>query len=134
MENPIENQPQALKIFLVDDDIKILDLFSKVLRKAGYFTMAGTSAVQALEMIERGLTKVDLIITDLNMPGLNGIDFYHKVKERRPDLTNKIIFITGGVGPGEMAEELDRLPNPKLKKPLAADELLKTVALIASGK
>ena len=127
-------EAQGLKIFLVDDDPKILDLYTKVLRKGGYFTIAVSSAADALEIVDRGLTKVDLIIADINMPGLNGIEFHHRVKERRADLADKIIFITGGVFEDEMAESLAAIPNPILKKPLEFEILLKTVAQVSSRK
>ncbi len=134
MENSKTSESKGIKIFLVDDDPQILGIYKKILMSAGYFTIAVSSAQDALEIIGRGLTKVDLVVTDINMPGINGIELYQKVKEYRPELTDKIIFVTGGVFPDEMAELLDRIPNPKLIKPLAAGELLKTVALIASGK
>ena len=132
MVNSGKEEPSALKIFLVDDNPSILDLCTKVLRKNGYFVMTVSSAVDALVLIGRGLTKVDLIITDINMPGLNGIEFYKIVKERRPDLTNKIIFITGGIFSGEMAELLDKIPNPKLQKPFEMEEILQAISFLAS--
>jgi CheY-like chemotaxis protein len=134
MESSIKNELPDLIIFLVDDDRLTLDLYTKVLRREGFFTMAVSSAVDALEMVDRGLTKVNLIITDINMPGLNGVQFYEKIKERRPDLLQKIIFISGGTFSGEMADLLAEIPNPKLKKPFEIDELLNAVRLVSSAK
>jgi len=121
-----------LKIFLVDDDRSVLDLYTRILREYGYFTMAVSSAADALELVDRGLTKVDLIITDINMPELDGIKFYKIIKERRPDLTNKIIFITGGSFSGEMADLLKEIPNPKLQKPFEKEQLLRAISLVSS--
>ncbi len=132
MENPSKNESRDLKIFLVDDDLSVLDLYKRILRKNGYFTLAVSSAVEALELIDQGLTKVDLIITDINMPGLNGIEFYKIVQNRRPDLAGKIIFITGGIFSGEMADTLNKIPNPKLNKPFASEDLLKAISLVSS--
>ncbi len=134
MESSRKSEPPDLLIFLVDDDRMTLDLYTRILRKEGFFTMAVSSAVDALEMIDRGLTKVNLIITDINMPGLDGIEFYEKVKERRPDLAPKIIFISGGIFSGEMAALLEAIPNPKLKKPFEIDRLLEAVAIVSSRK
>ncbi|HEY5037751.1 MAG TPA: response regulator [bacterium] len=134
MVNLEKEEPFALKIFLVDDNPSILDLYTKILRKKGYFTLGVSSAVDALEILNRNLTKVDVIITDIDMPGLDGIEFYKIVKERRPDLTNKIIFITGGIFSGEMAELLIEIPNPKIQKPVEMEELLQAISLVASRK
>ncbi len=132
MESPETDKPSTLKIFLVDDNLSFLDLYTRALRKKGYFTLAVSSAADALEVLDRGLTKVDLIITDINMPGLDGIKFYQIVKERRPDLTEKIIFVTGGVFSGEMAELLNGIPNPKIQKPFEIERLLQAIALVSS--
>jgi|ERR1039458_5612112 CheY-like chemotaxis protein len=132
MENSGKDEPRTLKIFLMDDNPSFLDLYTKILRKNGFFTIGVSSAVDALEIINRGLTKVDLIITDINMPGLNGVEFYEIIKERRPELTNKIIFITGGIFSGEMLELLEQIPNPKLQKPFETERLLQTISLVAS--
>ena len=134
MEISKKGEPPDLFIFLVDDDRLTLDLYTRILRKEGFFTTGVSSAVDAMEIIDRGLTKVNLIITDVNMPGLDGIQFYQKVKERRPDLLPKIIFISGGNFSGEMAALLEKIPNPKLKKPFEIDQLLKAISMVSSEK
>ena len=134
MAFPENHAPSDLIIFLVDDDPLTLSLYTKVLRGEGFFTMAVSSASDALEMIDRGLTKVNLIITDINMPGLDGVRFYQKVKARRPDLAHKIIFISGGVFSGEMAALLESLPNPKLKKPFETERFLEVVGFVSTLK
>jgi two-component system, NtrC family, sensor kinase len=132
MENLEKIEPSSLKILLVDDHLLFLDLYTRVLRKKGYFTLAVSSAADALEVIVRGLTKVDLIITDINMPELSGIQLYEIVKTRRPDLTDKIIFITGGILSGEMGQVLNKIPNPKIQKPFEIEQLLKAISLVSS--
>lgn len=135
MESPnTKKEPRNMTVFLVDDDMLTLGLYTKILRNEGFFTMAVSSAAEALEMIDRNLTKVHLIITDVNMPGLDGVQFYNIVKERRVDLASKMIFISGGTFSDEMTTLLGKIPNIKLKKPIDIDQLLSAVSIITSPK
>ena len=61
-------------IFLVDDSATILLSMSAILSKAGYTTEKAASAEEGMTKLKGGL-KPDLLITDLNMPGMNGIEF-----------------------------------------------------------
>ena len=67
-------------IFLVDDSATILLSISGILTKAGYAVEKAPSALDALKKVQAGV-KVDLLITDLNMPGMNGIDFIKEVRK-----------------------------------------------------
>jgi two-component system NtrC family sensor kinase len=122
---------RELRLFLVDDDLVALDLYTKALRKSGYFTMAAACAADALEIIDRGLTKADVIITDINMPELNGLELYQIVKKRHPELARKIIFITGGIFDEKLEAFARNLPNPKLDKPVKIERLLQAIVLAA---
>ena len=66
-------------IFLVDDSATILLSMSAILSKAGYATEKAASAEEGMTKFKGGL-KPDLLITDLNMPGMNGIEFIKEVK------------------------------------------------------
>ncbi len=115
------------RVFIVDDDPTFLTLYTRVLRKNGHFTYPADCAVDALEIIERGLTKIDLIITDVNMPELSGLEFYTKVKERRPDLADKIIFVTGDPEGDRVVQFTKGLPNWVLGKPFLISDLLRVI-------
>ena len=84
-----------VNILVVDDDHYLLDLLIETLRSIGYETTGVSSAKKALRYLES--SPVDLVITDIRMPGMDGLEFAQKVKEYRPGLP--VIFITGAFNP-----------------------------------
>jgi len=77
------------KILIVDDDIDIAELESYLLKKEGYETVIKISGEEALDEIEK--TNYDLILMDIMMPGISGIELCAKVREK---VDCSIIFVT----------------------------------------
>jgi CheY-like chemotaxis protein len=80
------------KILIVDDSDIIAALFSTVLREEGAVESAA-NGVEALEKLERDYFAA--IITDVDMPVMNGIEFYKKAVERYPNIKERVLFCTG---------------------------------------
>ncbi len=80
-------------ILLLEDDKDIIDFAATALSNMGYKVCKAGNGRQALELIESGECKFDLIITDLIMPELNGKDFVEKVKTMVDGV--KVIFVSG---------------------------------------
>jgi DNA-binding response OmpR family regulator len=72
------------KILLVDDEESIHLLYRDELEEAGYEVHSAFSGDEALNTLE--IIKPDLIILDINMPGINGIDTLRSMKEKHPSL------------------------------------------------
>lgn len=83
---------KPLKIKVVDDDKQVLNSVSSLLQSLGHQVTSYTNALDMLEQLQEEEI-VDLIITDLAMPGINGINLAKKVKERNPNLP--VILMTG---------------------------------------
>jgi sigma-B regulation protein RsbU (phosphoserine phosphatase) len=83
------------RILVVDDEESILALFALVLtewgRERDISVVPARSAAEALAVLERHGASIDLIISDLKMPGMKGSDFLLAVKERYPDITTMIV-------------------------------------------
>ena len=81
-------------VLLVDDDPFMLGMQSRMLRSMGY-TMIGTagSADAALVMLGEGRTAVDVVICDLNMPDVDGLEFLHRLSQR--DFCGNVILLSG---------------------------------------
>ncbi len=71
-------------ILCVDDEQTSLFVRSRVLEKAGYEVLRAKSAAEALEMLRSH--SVDLVLTDLLMPGLSGADLAREIKRQKPSL------------------------------------------------
>lgn len=79
-------------IIVVDDEIELATLFKTFLNQQGYNTISFVDPVLALEYFKETLDKHSLIITDLRMPALNGIELAKKVRELNTNI--KIFLIT----------------------------------------
>src|ERR1700676_3728688 len=79
-------------ILIVDDDPDVLGAASAVLKQAGFRVLTATSAVAAFQLFE-ARPEIALIITDVVMPGLDGLMLADMVKLRRPDM--RIVYTTG---------------------------------------
>ena len=72
----------ARSIIVVDDEIELVSLFKAFLENEGYNIVSFTDPISALEYFkETAETNILLIITDLRMPGMCGIDFANKIRE-----------------------------------------------------
>jgi CheY-like chemotaxis protein len=70
----------------------------------------------------------DLILCDLMMPEMSGVEFYAEVERRFPELTDAVTFMTGGAFTPESADFVAAHPNRCIQKPFGGDALLTFVA------
>jgi two-component system chemotaxis response regulator CheY len=79
-------------VLVVDDDESTLQMIGTFLRRHGYKVLLATNPIRALEML--GSEKVDLVITDLMMPHVDGISFTQQIHARTGLATLPVIMIT----------------------------------------
>ena len=116
-------------IFLVDDSATILLSVSSILSKGGYLVEKAPNAEVALKKFNSGI-KVDLLITDLNMPGMNGIELIQAVRNLPAYRFMPILFLTTESQQSKKAEAKAAGASGWIVKPATADELLNTVKLV----
>ncbi len=116
-------------IFLVDDSTTILMSVSAILSKAGYSVEKAGSADEALKKFSAGV-KVDLLITDLNMPGMNGIELIKEVRKLSAYRFMPILFLTTESQQSRKAEAKAAGASGWIVKPATADDLLNTIKLV----
>jgi two-component system, NtrC family, response regulator PilR len=71
------------RILIVDDELSMREFLSILVEREGYETVAAADAEQALLLLETSL--FDLVISDVQMPGLNGIELLGRIKAMAPD-------------------------------------------------
>lgn len=81
------------RILFVDDEVTIADFVKAALEMMGYEVVISTNSIAAMELFRAQPDRFDLIITDLTMPKLTGVDLAHQLSKIRPDLP--IILCTG---------------------------------------
>jgi two-component system chemotaxis response regulator CheY len=116
-------------ILLVDDSATILLSISNILSKAGYAVEKANCAAEGLKKFAAGL-KIDLLITDLNMPGMNGIEFIKEVRKLPNYKFMPILFLTTESQQAKRVEAKAAGASGWLVKPATADELLDTIKLV----
>jgi DNA-binding response OmpR family regulator len=112
-----------MKIMIIDDDEDILNLFSDFLRKEGYDIKAYLEPLKALKEIETNPTVYSLVITDLRMPGISGIDLIKRVSSINADI--KVILMSAFEINGDELKELTY--NEHLQKPIHMRALASTI-------
>jgi CheY-like chemotaxis protein len=122
--------PQALSahILVLDDEQTIAELLGEMLGLLGYTTSLCHSAPDALRLLaERDF---DLIISDFRMPKMNGQEFYRQAIQMKPELTRRILFLTGDVVSEETQAFLQSTGNPHLSKPFQLARVEQIVAQV----
>ncbi|MDE2463440.1 MAG: response regulator, partial [Alphaproteobacteria bacterium] len=119
-------RPGTGSILIVEDDLQLRELLAQLLQKAGHRTIMAQDGKAALEAVERGSIRPDLLLVDYNLPaGLNGL----KVSEKLREMLHRhvpVIVLTGDVSAGAL-RDMARLDCVQLSKPVKAKKLLLTV-------
>lgn len=132
---PSSKEPEMVneaKIMVVDDEPHICRALNRLLTQAGHKVETISSAQMALQRLNTA--KYDLILLDIKMPGMNGIEFYNHLKEIDPSLQQKVVCITGDVISARNKAFLDEVGIPCIAKPFGVDELLYQVKLVLGGQ
>jgi CheY-like chemotaxis protein len=119
-------------VLVVEDDPSVLGMIKKALELSNYSVLAASSGDEAWKLIQKPETPcIDLVLTDVNMPGMNGLELARKVIAKLP--TIKVILMSGYAGDNLPHMELDGPPLTLLGKPFRMSELLVRIrALLAS--
>jgi CheY-like chemotaxis protein len=121
--------PSKETILLVDDEESVRAIVLKILRRAGYKVLEAGNGDAALRIAEAHPERIDLLVTDMFMPGLRGPEVAARLAETRPGM--RVLFMSGyadqdartGVPPGANF----------LNKPFSGADLAKTVEAALKG-
>ena len=112
---------------LVDDEELVRLSTADMLGELGYHVVESSSGEEALRRVENG-EQIDLLITDILMPGMSGIELSAAVRKARPDLP--VLLISGYV----KSDGVEATTLPRLSKPFRKDELATILAqFVAKG-
>ncbi len=125
---PLAPSPRAChaRILVVDDDRSVGTVVASVLGDDHEVAIA-RSGREALTMLEHD-GAFDLIVCDVMMPEISGVDLYEALVLVRPHLANRFLFMTAGAFTRSAAAFLERVKPPQINKPFEAGELSDAVA------
>jgi two-component system, cell cycle sensor histidine kinase and response regulator CckA len=115
--------PESHTILVVEDDPAVAALVRRALKRSRYDVLVAHSAEEALETLRDRVTPLDLLITDVLLPGMAGPDLATRLRIEDPGL--RVLFISGH--PGAFADGIVLHPSAFLRKPFSIDEFLARV-------
>ena len=122
------HQKNLIKVLVVDDDPSTLRLVKEQLYDYGYLPIMASSGEEALEIASQQ-THIDLLLTNIKMPGINGIDLVKQLSTLFPDI--KVLFMSVF----SLPSTLYRISGKEmvfLQKPFLADTLIKKMKFALS--
>jgi CheY-like chemotaxis protein len=115
--NQTRSQIEPPSILVVDDDDEVREMLAETLRDFGYAVIQATAGEEALEILAQH-TEVIMVITDIRMPGMSGLDLAERVQRERAGV--KVIVISGYFNPQPVSQRF-------LMKPFRLHELASAV-------
>jgi len=112
-------------ILLVEDEEAVRDMVTEGLRRDGYTVLAAGNALEALSLVERRARSIDLLLTDLMMPGMNGIDLARRLMPSHPGMK---VLLMSGYSEEEIGKFVQKEPGTAfLQKPVTPSLLSRKV-------
>jgi PAS domain S-box-containing protein len=118
-------------VLLVEDNAGVRAFAAEVLSQAGYDVRSARHGVEALELMRKYESSIDVVVTDVVMPEMGGRPLVEQLRKRRPQLP--ILYITAYTDDASMIDELRATGARLLEKPFTARQLAEAVASIGGA-
>ena len=115
-------------ILVIEDDPSIVRGLSRLLRRDGYHVETASNGRQALALLQR--QACDVVLSDLDMPDLDGRAFYARLRQQWPALCARVIFLTGVSSAADHRAFLAQCGQPWLRKPYPIAALRQAIAQV----
>lgn len=117
--------PRPAVVLVVDDDTPVLMTTSRILVTYGYTVLQAPGGEEAMQIARENSQRIDVVLTDVRMPGLDGPSLVRKLADVLPTL--RVIYMSGGTA-GLLDGELLSSTRAFLSKPFTIEQLTRTVA------
>src|SRR5512134_3675461 len=122
------NEP--VRVLLVEDDDDNRELMGEVLESAGYRVLSAASGAEGLKTLAE--TSVAVVVTDVGMPGMGGLEMARAAKEIAP--TVPVVVVTGWAEREDIARARGREVDAVLVKPVDPEQLTNAVSEVVQGR
>lgn len=112
-------------VLLVEDEAVVREITGRVLENAGYRVLESGSASEALHLASKHAGRLDLLLTDVVMPGMTGIDLADQLRSLQPDLVT--VFMSG-YAEGDIQRRISVTSTMHIQKPFTVNSLLSRIA------
>jgi CheY-like chemotaxis protein len=121
---PVNAGTKALVILLVEDEPFVREVTREVLRHGGYVVIESASPEEALSVATHHQGHIDLLLTDVVMPGMNGAELAYRLQDIQPGLVT--VFMSG-YAESEVVKKMRRTSVIHIQKPFTVDVLLSRI-------
>jgi len=112
-----------MRVLAVEDEPEYLEMLKLVMKSVGHSIIVASNGVEALKAIEG--EKIDVILSDVRMPAMGGLEFHKRIRERPEYANTPFIFLTGATDLNAVHAVCHPGRDMLLKKPFPVDQLLK---------
>ena len=124
---PLREEEAGVKtVLVVDDDASVRRVAAKVLFLGGYRVMEAGSGAEAVDVVEEAGGRIDLLLTDVVMPGTNGRELAEALLGRYPDI--RVLFMSGYTEDEVILQGVRVAEVNFISKPFSVESLRQTVA------
>ena len=120
----------GLRVLIVDDEEELVSALVERLNLRGFDASGVTTGEEALSFL--GGRECDVVLLDVKMPGLGGLDVIRRIKEQRPRL--EVVLLTGHGSVKSVEEGMARGAFDYLMKPVKIDNLVRVLAAAGRGR
>jgi len=115
-----------MRILAVEDEPEYLEMLQEVMKSLGHSITIAQNGKEALSLLDR--QQIDVVVSDVKMPEMNGIEFHRKLRERPGYVNTPFIFLTGVDDVSDVKAECKKDCDLLLQKPFPIDKLLQLFA------
>jgi len=115
-------------VLVVDDEMIVRQMIAEILKASGYPVLEAGSGQAAVEQLWRHRDRIGLVILDLIMPGMDGVETFEQIREMAPGLP--VVLTTGYARSDQCRRLMRRGPVELIKKPFKSSELVELVAAV----
>jgi CheY-like chemotaxis protein len=130
-QGPVPSPGLGLSVLLVEDEDSVRRATARYLSRLGYRVDAAAEGGEALRLLDAG--EYDIVVSDLRMPGLDGEELLHRLRERGGGLERRLIFLTGDTPGASSVPEIAAEGIPVLFKPVRLDEVAREISRLATA-
>jgi two-component system cell cycle sensor histidine kinase/response regulator CckA len=121
---PSSRAGAGVSVLVVDDEAAVRRFAARVLERDGYGVVEATDGAEALDLVKGGRAPVDVVVSDIVMPRLNGVELMQALSASHPHLP---VILMSGYATGALSELGIAAPCGILTKPFPAERLLAEV-------
>ncbi|HEX8362243.1 MAG TPA: response regulator [Longimicrobium sp.] len=121
----MSDDPKAPVVLIVDDDEGARRIAAEILRRSGYTVLQAAAGTEAISVSWQHDGALDLLLTDIVLPGMNGVQLASRIADQRPGIA--VVFMSGRPEVDAVRYGVLAPSYPFLPKPYGVDELLAIV-------